>query len=612
MIRITNTDLKNILEGAKLDIKHFGIVVATLHLDSSQHSILGFESYKNMFADVFVFPEVYCTSPTIIHSLSGGEVILDGDILRYDSSTTGNYIVIYVIDTSLIDNLEGVLDYQVPLISIDFINDNITRYKLEPGIPETNLADGVFTLDFISKSIVSKKEKVYVGNSNKIPYQTNSFSGKKLVLPYSNYRYTIPDGCFAGNEDLVEVIIPNSCSAIGNNAFKGCTNLQHVYIPADLQMIGDGAFDGCIYPELVFEVSLRNRKFVGLTGCLLEKNTDNSYSIVHATSCFFDPASPNYFVNCTVCLDTKSESNLFPYAFHLDSCCPWAGMYFEGKGDVTLYNLNGEIITTTAEPITVLDTKTYLTDDTFYVPIYFLIKEIKANACIGDTNIEFLNFKLNGINDFLPALWSLQTIGANAFNGCVHLREIIFPIKTSDYTNYYGWQHSITIGNSAFEKCSRLGYFYLDWDNVIFGDKALFDCPNLYDARCVFMNQTVSFNPETGITTYIGTRYYGELWIGNTPNLERITTLSGGNGTVIGNAYYNSANVLEFGCKYTTFENDGFPAGNPNCHWIGENAFYGCTDFGTLYTGELYTIGPSAFYGCTLTFVRMHSMVVQM
>ena len=55
----------------------------------------------------------------------------------------------------------------------------------------------------------------------------------------------IPEGFFAGFENLETVVLPETLVEIGANAFNGCKNLKNIVIPAKVEMIGNAAFQGC-------------------------------------------------------------------------------------------------------------------------------------------------------------------------------------------------------------------------------------------------------------------------------------------------------------------------------------------------------------------------------
>lgn len=641
MINAVQADLRAVLERFNVNIHQDPIIVATYNLVAGDN-FLGYIPTRSMFKYVIIC-EGFNDGDDI--NLIGSKVPGNWDtVITWRAESAGEYTVIFALDSNINTSAAGVFttngdtQFTLPLVSIDYVNEIVSAIDFSEDIAtlkEVNVADGMSRLSTPLRGLsVNDNVQFYFGNSSIMPYSIGSFRGKKLILPYNPEvgRTIVPENCFADTLEVQEVVIPIGYVEIKSGAFKGCTNLRHIYIPESIETIEDGAFDGCIYPDLVFEVAPRNDHFVGLTGCLLEKNTDNSYSIVHATSCFFDPASPNYFANCTVCVDALSSDGraMFPTDFNLNNCHPFPGMYRVNtqSGTITLYDTSGNVLTENGVKLTSVNTlqsqRLGITTVQYYVPIYYLIKEIKANACVGDTNMTNVSFSDWTGTETVASLWSLQTIGANAFKDCTSLTNVKLPRKVTDYIICYGWQHNLTIGDSAFENCSSLATFMFDWNTVTFGNRVFFDCISLISIAGRFLNQGGTFDETTGITTYAN-RYYGELWLGNTPALASITNMNGGTtNIVINNTLYNLVTinnvanqpVLENGCKNTTFSSDGYPTGNSNCHWIGANAFYGCSNFNGLYTGRLYTIGPSAFYGCEglddYHFARLeaHSLVI--
>lgn len=55
----------------------------------------------------------------------------------------------------------------------------------------------------------------------------------------------IGDEAFSGNETLTSLTIPDSVTQISYNAFKNCTALTRVIIPDSVEKVGPGAFEGC-------------------------------------------------------------------------------------------------------------------------------------------------------------------------------------------------------------------------------------------------------------------------------------------------------------------------------------------------------------------------------
>lgn len=61
----------------------------------------------------------------------------------------------------------------------------------------------------------------------------------------------LADGCFAGNETLTTVILPDTLQVIGPDAFADCTSMRGIYIPDNVTVIGAGAFRGCTNLEAI-------------------------------------------------------------------------------------------------------------------------------------------------------------------------------------------------------------------------------------------------------------------------------------------------------------------------------------------------------------------------
>ena len=55
----------------------------------------------------------------------------------------------------------------------------------------------------------------------------------------------IPDNIACGNDQITEVVLPESVEEIGRSAFSGCLGLPGISLPAGLKTIGLYAFNGC-------------------------------------------------------------------------------------------------------------------------------------------------------------------------------------------------------------------------------------------------------------------------------------------------------------------------------------------------------------------------------
>lgn len=62
----------------------------------------------------------------------------------------------------------------------------------------------------------------------------------------------IAQDCFAGNETITTVILPDSLEEIGSGAFEDCSNLRGIFIPEGVKSIGSGAFEDCENLEAIY------------------------------------------------------------------------------------------------------------------------------------------------------------------------------------------------------------------------------------------------------------------------------------------------------------------------------------------------------------------------
>lgn len=77
----------------------------------------------------------------------------------------------------------------------------------------------------------------------------------------SNTVSIIGSSAFEGCTGITSVKIPDSVTAIGNDAFKGCTGLTSITIPSGVLTIGEGAF----YNSKLKEVVIESNEFVSTT-----------------------------------------------------------------------------------------------------------------------------------------------------------------------------------------------------------------------------------------------------------------------------------------------------------------------------------------------------------
>ena len=152
-------------------------------------------------------------------------------------------------------------------VSVTYRGDNASRYTNEYTgsvvIPKTvtysgktysvtSIGDGAFfncrlTSVTIPNSVTSIGEGAF--------YYCSGLTRAEFASVESlcNIKYSNSDSnplnyahhLYINGEEVKDLVIPNSVTAIGSYAFYGCSSLSSVTIPENLTSIGEGAFGGC-------------------------------------------------------------------------------------------------------------------------------------------------------------------------------------------------------------------------------------------------------------------------------------------------------------------------------------------------------------------------------
>ncbi len=227
----------------------------------------------------------------------------------------------------------------------------------------------------------------------------------------------IGNNAFSGGRGLHSVIIPNSVTSIGDNAFNYCTGLTSITIPELVTEIGIGAFDYCIgltsvkIPESVIKIG--SYAFTSCTGL----NKAEFASIESLCSINFE----------------NETANPLSFAHHL---------YINGV-EITELNIPEAV--------------TSIGNNAFY-------------SCAGLTSIT------------IPT--SVTTIGHSAFSCCTGLTSITIP-------------NSVTsISGSAFSYCRGLTSVSIGNGVTSIGGCAFYECTGLTKAEFASIESLCSINFE--------------------------------------------------------------------------------------------------------------------
>lgn len=90
---------------------------------------------------------------------------------------------------------------------------------------------------------------------------------------------------FHRNENLDNIIIPESVTFIGDSAFEECTNFKNIIIPANVSSIGEYAFQDCI--------NLKSITFLSIEPPIIGKNIFSHKEYINNRSFYVIPGIPS-------------------------------------------------------------------------------------------------------------------------------------------------------------------------------------------------------------------------------------------------------------------------------------------------------------------------------
>lgn len=106
-----------------------------------------------------------------------------------------------------------------------------------------------------------KESTVSIGN---MAFEGNN-DLTEVILPES--LHTISDSAFGDCENLEKINLHDNISTIGFSAFSGCKNLKHIHIPSSLKEIAPYAFRNCGIESVSIPESVEKIDYYGFSGC---------------------------------------------------------------------------------------------------------------------------------------------------------------------------------------------------------------------------------------------------------------------------------------------------------------------------------------------------------
>ncbi len=410
------------------------------------------------------------------------------------------------------------------------------------------------------------------------------YNGWQTFVEIPDTVTAIGDEAFKNNTSMVSVSIPDSVKSIGDSAFYGCTSLLGVVIPDSVEKIGRYAFQKC--SKLASAYLPVNEKFTYMNAYMFESCTslkkieipDNVISM-----------GPDMFENCTELSSVILSKNLKKiggYAFRndnklteieipksLEECSNGYG-YGQPTGIV------GGVFQNCAN----LKTVTFEEGTT----------EIAEGLFAGCTGIEQIK---------IPD--TVTVIERGAFGGCINLTEIEIPDSVTEIeTSAFGYCSSLkeiklsenleSMGAYAFENCNVL-------KNIVIPDSVTNIGPDAFENCAELSNVILSKNLRTiGGYAFRNDNKLTEIEIPK--SLEKCSNGYGyGQPTgIVGGVFQNCANL-----KTVTFE-EGTTE-------IAEGLFAGCTGIEQIKIPDTVTvIERGAFGGCiNLTEIEIPDSVTE-
>lgn len=390
---------------------------------------------------------------------------------------------------------------------------------------------------------------------------------------------SIGDWQFDGWTELRSVTIPSSVTSIGDSAFLGCTGISEITLPRGLTAIGDYAFSGCTalrklaVPGSV--TSIGNYAF-GDCRTLTTINYDDIPRLWSAMT-----KGVNWDMNAGIGTTAKKYTVVFDPAVS-------EGLEYTIDTDKKGYTVSG--IGSAAATDIVIPAK--------YNDLP--VRKIADGAFAGRAKLKSVFIFDGGVSEIGKSAFegcdgleeitlggSVKSIGDSAFAGCTKLDGVVLASGVT------------AIGNSAFAGCAALSGISIPDSVSKIGDSAFEGCAALETVtlgkgvksigkKAFYENKKLSaINIPNGTLSIGDSAFAGCESLGTVSIPDSVTDL--------GSAVFEH-------CTGLTSATIGRSVKS-----IGDRAFYGCYGLSTVSLGSAITgIGNRAFYGC----VRMSAIKI--
>ena len=383
------------------------------------------------------------------------------------------------------------------------------------------------------------------------------YNGWQAFVEIPDTVTAIGDEAFKNNTSMVSVSIPDSVKSIGDSAFYGCTSLLGVVIPDSVEKTGRCAFQKC--SKLASAYLPVNEKFTMIRQWMFYSCTSLKKIVIPDN---VTDIEGNAFAECTELSSVTLSKNLKTMGWQVFGNDNKLNEIEIPKSlEECRYSVNSAGIDGGAFD-NCANLKTVMFEEG--------TTEIAEGLFAGCTGIEQIT---------IPD--TVTVIESGAFGGCINLKEITVPDNVTE------------IQRSAFEYCSSLKTAKLSGNLESIGVYAFDNCTSLTEVHLSNIIKEIPSSTFSGCKKLTTINFPSTLtMIGNSAfsGCESLpeAILPSGVEKIESNAFKNCKALKKAAVPDTVSS-------------IGSSAFYGCEALTDITLGsKLKKIESQTFYGCTV------------